>query len=292
MLFGIFAVVAAARRPLGDARPPLGRAAAAASGTSLLWPAAAAHAASVSYDFGYRFERAIDPSKRGPASNDVDMEPNGMSALDAMCNPMPPDALATAASDTARALSEQPAASPSAATTSAAAAAAAAATASAIPADPASSAEPIFGVAGAATHIALLGGALDSSLILGVPLMLVVFLFLRSSRSEPNVPVDPMADAQLSSIQSKIFNARMTGAPGFMLVDADEEEADTADSGSDDQGGGEEQFDNALAKEAATVLQAARRSAELKAALQDAIDREDFEAASAIKKQLDASSDD
>ena len=49
-------------------------------------------AASVTYDFGYRLERAIDPTKRGPATggiDDADGE-DGSLMLDAMCNPPMP----------------------------------------------------------------------------------------------------------------------------------------------------------------------------------------------------------
>ena len=54
--------------------------------TSLLLPSAA-HAASNTYDFGYRLNRALDPDFRGPVS---DVDAGGMSALDAMCNPVMP----------------------------------------------------------------------------------------------------------------------------------------------------------------------------------------------------------
>ena len=52
----------------------------------------ASHAASVSYDFDYRLERALDPEKRGPASGDYEYDSPGSNALDAMCNPAPPRA--------------------------------------------------------------------------------------------------------------------------------------------------------------------------------------------------------
>ena len=47
--------------------------------SSLLLPSAA-HAASNTYDFGYRLNRALDPDFRGPVS---DVDAGGMSALDA-----------------------------------------------------------------------------------------------------------------------------------------------------------------------------------------------------------------
>lgn len=122
-------------------------------GIAVSLPARQATAASVSYDFAYRLERAIDPEKRGPASGEVDLDAGGMSALDAMCNPpMPSGALesgaAVAAGQTAAGQSAtgQAAAGLGAAATpakSAATAAAAASAAAAIPADPASSAEPL-----------------------------------------------------------------------------------------------------------------------------------------------------
>ena len=63
------------------------RAAMGGAAATLLAPGAAS-AASVSYDFGYRLERALDPEKRGPAE---DAETSGASALMEMCNPAPPD---------------------------------------------------------------------------------------------------------------------------------------------------------------------------------------------------------
>mmetsp|Transcript_51523 Transcript_51523/g.170727 ORF Transcript_51523/g.170727 Transcript_51523/m.170727 type:complete len:356 (+) Transcript_51523:24-1091(+) len=57
-------------------------------------PHQAASAASATFDFGYRFERALDPEKRGPATDEgLPMEEereDGISLLDAMCNPAPP----------------------------------------------------------------------------------------------------------------------------------------------------------------------------------------------------------
>ena len=65
------------------------RTALGAAAATLLAPAAPALAASVTYDFGYRLERALDPDKRGPAEDD---ETSGASALMDMCNPPAPDA--------------------------------------------------------------------------------------------------------------------------------------------------------------------------------------------------------
>ena len=239
-----------------------------------------ANAASVTYDFAYRFERALDPEKRGPATPDVDL--GGMSALDAMCNPMPPpqdvsgDELKTAA----EALPDP----------STAAAAAAAAAITAVPPEPAASAEPIFGLTSA--HLAAVSGP-EHSLLVGLPLLTVVMIFLRSSRGEPKV--DPLADAQILSVDQKIFSARSTFAPGFTFIeaaeDADGEEgtglggslpnrADAADNT------GLEEVQT-LAREAAALAASARRTEELKAALEDAVSRQDFEAAAAIKREID-----
>lgn len=110
-------------------------------------PVDSANAASVSYDFGYRFERAIDPDKRGPASDDEVSD-----ALAAMCNPvMPPlddvdaDQLSTMATEAASAISK--ASEPAAATVKSAAAVAAAAAAASSAPDPAASMEPFLGLA-------------------------------------------------------------------------------------------------------------------------------------------------
>lgn len=101
----------------------------------------AASAASVSMDFGYRLERALDPDKRGPAESD--WEGDGMSAMDAMCGPSPAaDAVKAADPPALTAAAAIPAAKP-AASAGTAAAAAAGAVAAGVPADPASSAEPL-----------------------------------------------------------------------------------------------------------------------------------------------------
>ena len=49
-------------------------------------------AASVTYDFGYRMERALDPNKRGPSDEIQEQETGaGLEMLDAMCNPPVPE---------------------------------------------------------------------------------------------------------------------------------------------------------------------------------------------------------
>lgn len=152
-------------------RPPLGARLAAA--VQPLLPAAAAHAASASFDFGYRLERSIDPEKRGPATNDMDaLEPDGASALDAMCNPMPPPAATVAETALAAAESSAQAATASAIPSTAAAAAAAATSVAVVPADPASSAEPIFGAAGLTESV--VGAPLVLQLLLAVSLLLLL----------------------------------------------------------------------------------------------------------------------
>ena len=106
---------------------------------------ASAHAASVSYDFAYRLERAIDPEKRGPATEDA----GGMSALDAMCNPPvpfldePAEAVAATQATAATAVSATASGTTQATAASAAKTAAAAAVVAA-PVDPASSMEPLL----------------------------------------------------------------------------------------------------------------------------------------------------
>ena len=99
-------------------------------------------------DFGYRFERALDPDKRGPATDD---EPpaGGMDLLMSMCEPSAPEAdsvadqAASAAPEAARLAVTAPAAAKSAAATAGASAALGATVAQ--PVDPASSAvEPLL----------------------------------------------------------------------------------------------------------------------------------------------------
>ncbi len=56
----------------------------ATGGLTVLTPAAA-HAASATYDFGYRLERAIDPDKRGPSDDSAVSD-----IMASMCNPPMP----------------------------------------------------------------------------------------------------------------------------------------------------------------------------------------------------------
>ena len=80
--------------------PSLQRPLRSAAACAALAAPAAARAASVTYDFGYRMERALDPEKRGPATGEAstsdDEGAGGMSMLDAMCNPPPPEQPASA----------------------------------------------------------------------------------------------------------------------------------------------------------------------------------------------------
>ena len=154
---------------------------------------AAAHAASVSYDFGYRLERSLDPDKRGPASDDS----AGSDLLAAMCNPPAPEmaAAAPSANDAAAAglvgstaLAAKPAMATAGSAKPAAAAAAAMAAVAVAPIDPASSAEPALSLVDSAldsTHSTLLLlAASDTSWIgptravLGAVLSLFTVLFL------------------------------------------------------------------------------------------------------------------
>lgn len=132
----------AAQRPSATTTLPRGPAA----WLAILHPGSAS-AASVSMDFAYRFERALDPDKRGPATGD---EPaGGMDLMMSMCEPPAPEAdsvadqVASAASEAAGlAVAAPAAAKPAAAAAGAAAALGAAVTQ---PVDPASSAtEPLF----------------------------------------------------------------------------------------------------------------------------------------------------
>merc|ERR1712217_604864 len=78
MLLGSTAIAAAsALRPYEPSRVRD-----VATAVSVAFPASAS-AASVTYDFGYRIERAIDPDKRGPAEDFG----GGMDALMRMCEP-------------------------------------------------------------------------------------------------------------------------------------------------------------------------------------------------------------
>lgn len=133
----------AAKRPSTTTNKPSG----AAGWLAILHPASAS-AASVSMDFGYRFERALDPEKRGPATGD---EPagGGMDLLMSMCEPPAPEAdsvadqAASAAPEAARLAVAAPAAAKSAAATAGASAALGATVAQ--PVDQASSAvEPLL----------------------------------------------------------------------------------------------------------------------------------------------------
>ena len=56
----------------------------ATGGLTVLTPAAA-HAASATYDFGYRLERALDPDKRGPSDDSAVSD-----IMASMCNPPMP----------------------------------------------------------------------------------------------------------------------------------------------------------------------------------------------------------
>ena len=58
----------------------------ATGGLTILTPAAA-HAASATYDFGYRLERSLDPDKRGPSDDSAVSD-----ILASMCNPPMPEA--------------------------------------------------------------------------------------------------------------------------------------------------------------------------------------------------------
>ena len=58
----------------------------ATGGLTVLTPAAA-HAASATYDFGYRLERSLDPDKRGPSDDSAVSD-----ILASMCNPPMPEA--------------------------------------------------------------------------------------------------------------------------------------------------------------------------------------------------------
>ena len=144
---------------------------------ALLVPASAS-AASVSYDFGYRLERAIDPDKRGPAD-----DAGAQSLLD-MCNPPTPEieqpaemATATAAG-TAKATvaTASVSAKPLSAATTGAATAVAAAVAT--PVDPASSAEPLFTTLESSSTTLLASFAGDAASVAPVVILLLLIALL------------------------------------------------------------------------------------------------------------------
>ena len=128
----------------------------------------------------------------------------------------------------------------------------------------------------------MLAEPLSSSLMVGIPLAVVV-AFLKFARFEPEADSDPNAiDLGGSfSIQEKIFSARVTAAPGFRLLEEEEEE----EQEEKEEAAVGENFtpSNGLADEFAT---AAKRKTELRAALEDAIAREDYKAAAELKEQL------
>jgi len=140
----------------------------ATGGLTVLTPAAA-HAASATYDFGYRLERAIDPDKRGPSDDSAVSD-----IMASMCNPPMP------AVDPAPALSHTDAAASGIASSTAlaaqpamvtvpsakVAAAAAAGVASVATVEPASSAEPALAAAlGASQQTMLFLAKSDTSWI-------------------------------------------------------------------------------------------------------------------------------
>ena len=86
----------------------LPRRAAAAGLSGWLAAPRASRAASVSYDFGYRLNRALDPEFRGPADDNAVSD-----ALSAMCNPPPPPVEESAAAAVAagKSTSEAPSSS-------------------------------------------------------------------------------------------------------------------------------------------------------------------------------------
>ena len=129
---------------------------------------------------------------------------------------------------------------------------------------------------------------LHSSLVVGIPLLIAVFTFLRASRSRP--AADPLADAQLSSVSEKIFSARSTRAPGFTFVEveSDHDSDSQTRSGREEVGRG---VDTRLAQEASTLTASVRRAEELKSALAKAVAREDYESAAALKRELDQGPD-
>lgn len=300
----------------GIARP----AATALSATLLAHPALV-HAASVTMDFGYRIERALDPDKRGPAEEDYDL--GGMSALDAMCNPVAPslpeasETAAAAAAATAKAAGE--AASPKVA----AAAAAAAAAATTTP-EPASSAMPPSILLG--SDISASDGLdqlLHSAPVLaGVPLLFATVAFLQQQmRPGPSTmaPAEPGAISVDSyELYAKMWSARSSLAPGYTVVDLDgEEDMAEEDEEEDDEmvgrgGGGvsqrlevpDECAENEASERAGMAAAAAAlaaveneleranescgsRRTELQRQLDEAVARQDFASAAALKKDLD-----
>lgn len=140
----------------------------ATGGLTVLTPAAA-HAASATYDFGYRLERSLDPDKRGPSDDSAVSD-----ILASMCNPPVPEAadpapalsLTDAAASgiaSSTALAAQPAMAAGSAKVAAAAAAGMAAVATV---EPASSAEPaLAAVLGASQQTMLLLANSDTAWI-------------------------------------------------------------------------------------------------------------------------------
>ena len=131
-------------------------------------------------------------------------------------------------------------------------------------------------------HLQRCWQSMSSSLMVGIPLAVVV-AFLKFARFEPEADSDPNAiDLGGSfSIQEKIFSARVTAAPGFRLLEEEEEE----EQEEKEEAAVGENFtpSNGLADEFAT---AAKLKTELRAALEDAIAREDYKAAAELKEQL------
>ena len=132
----------------------------------------------------------------------------------------------------------------------------------------------------------MLAEPFSSTLVVGLPLLLIVG-FLKLARFPPPAS-DPDPNAiDLGgplSIQSKIFSARATAAPGFMLVEEDtlDDLKDKApDDGEDGVSGGD------LAGEEDLAARAEWRRAELQAALDDAVAREDYKTAAQLKEQLE-----
>ena len=116
-----------------------------------------------------------------------------------------------------------------------------------------------------------------SSIVVGLPLLLIVgFLKLARFEPTPNAVQDPNAiEIDSTTLGDKIFSARATAAPGYRLE---------LDEGNEEQNSPADEADDELAGEFAAIAQ---RSEELKAALADAVAREDYDAADKIKRQID-----
>ena len=132
----------------------------------------------------------------------------------------------------------------------------------------------------------MLAEPFSSTLVVGLPLLLIVG-FLKLARFPPPAS-DPDPNAiELGgplSIQSKIFSARATAAPGFMLVEEDtldDLKDENPDDGEDGVSGGD------LTGEEDLAARAEWRRAELQAALDDAVAREDYKTAAQLKEQLE-----